>query len=696
MKNHIVTATLERLPEEVTTEEIHQTIINVCLEKEEVEYSRVAAELEMASIYKNMEQELKLYKPTHATFVDILEIMDLKGLWKPADDSDTDWIVECYENEDLVNEWFVYLESVPLEYWTVKQWSDKYSIKINGKAVETPAAGCLALAISYHGVTDLAFSLAKDLIESRANLPTPALNGCRNGDFNSISCCVIEGGDSVASIDTAEHIASRMTAKKAGIGITLDTRSKGDPVKGGAVKHLGKQPLFKAIEASVKKYTQLSRGGSATVTFKCIDPEITSMLLWKTQKIDLSQRIDKVDYSLAYNFSFVKAVIDDDDWYLLSKYYAPEVHDNFHTRDFDQYVRNAIRRGVPYKKVKAREVLKLFIEARGETGRLYCINVSTANYHTPFMDTIKQSNLCMEICLPTKPYLGPEDLYNSTKSVGETAFCALAAANVSKLLDEPKEEVAQFYKRILRTVDRMIDNAPMLSPSMRESLLRRRSIGIGITGLASALYMSGLDYDGSEESLEFVADIAEQHMFYLYKASIEMAEEDGIIVEGVDFNWLPIDTKFTSRQPKLDWESLRGKPRKHSVLVAHMPTESSAVFSNATNGVYPTRNRVVYKKARQGKVQFISEYFVNKLPAWDVDMVPYYREIQAYTDQAISADYYMDLTKMPNKKVPETMYYKWFVEQALSGIKTCYYLNFLDTKGTQEKEETCESGGCKL
>ena len=178
MEYTILTETLSRLPERVTTEEIHQTMIKVCLDKEEMEYSRVASKLELASIYKNQEKLLGLYKPQTASFHEVLDIMETKGLWKG------EWLQDEKLYQDTVNEWLIELEAFDLEFWTVKQWSDKYSLRVDGEAVETPAIGCLAIAIAYHGVTDLAFNVAKDLIVAKLNLPTPALNGCRNGNFN--------------------------------------------------------------------------------------------------------------------------------------------------------------------------------------------------------------------------------------------------------------------------------------------------------------------------------------------------------------------------------------------------------------------------------------------------------------------------------------------------------------------------------
>lgn len=690
MEYEILSKTLARLPEVISTEEIHQTMISVCLDKEDITYSRVAAKLELASVYKNQERLLGVIKAQNSTFTDFLSIMEDRGFWKGEWLLDEDLIIQ----EEIVDNWLIELEDYSLEYCTIKQWTDKYSIKIQDYAVETPAQGCLAVAIAYHGVTDLAFDVAKDLLSYKLNLPTPALNGVRNGDYNSISCCLIESNDTVESLDVAELVASSMTAKKAGIGITLNTRSTGDAVKGGAVKHLGKQPLYKSIESSVKKYTQLTRGGSATMTFKCIDPDVMQLLLLKTQRIDLARRVDKIDYNLAYNDDFAKAVLNDDYWYLFSLSAAPEVHAALHKRNYMDVVKKAIADGVPYTKVRAMEIIESFCKARTETSRVYCINLTRANSHTPFIDPISQSNLCLEICLPTKGFIDLND-YTAPESKGEVAFCALAALNVANIEFEQYPAVAE---RALRTVDKMIERAPMLAPSMRASLLKRKSVGIGFTGLASLIYKNGLDYDGSEESLELVEETAELHYYCLLQASQKIAKETGKSVEGINTYWLPIDTKKGTKESVLDWEAVRNKPRAHSVLVAHMPTESSSVFSNATNGVYPSRNRVIYKGARRGKIQFISEFFTeDKLTAWDVDIIPYYKALQDYADQAISADYWLDFTKYPNKKVPMEDLVEWFLRQWSAGVKTAYYQNNLDTRGEEvEQEETCDSGACKL
>lgn len=690
--SEIAMSTYKRLPETAKTSDIHQVMINVCLSKEDINYSRIAARLEQATIRKNMER--LLHVTDRSSFKEIYDAMVAHNIW-------------CKDTMPAYNpvweSWYEEMFAIRLEYWQIVQWGDKYSIRKDGVAIETPHIGCLAIALGLHGDNADAYDLAIELIAGRVNLPTPALNGIRNGDFDTISCCIITGGDSVDSIGVATHIAYKMTAKKAGIGVEFDTRSKGTPVKGGAVDHLGKHSIYATLDKAVKMFTQVSRGGSATVTFKCIDPECESIVMWKTQRVDIETRLDKMDYSFAYNDAFLKAVITNDDWFLFDLIEAPAVHTAFYTAnaaEYDTLVQETIAAGKKYKRIKARDLLKSVLVARNETGRVYSINVTRVNQHTPFEDIVRLSNLCQEICLVTNSYVNMEDLY-SDSSVGETAFCTIGAINVAKV---PLKDYPRVAAVILKAVDKMIDRAPMMTKSMRKSLTERRSAGIGITGLAAALYDAGLDYDGSDESMAFVSKISEYHYYYLLKASQAMSAESGIAVKGIKRDWLPIDTRVDpTYELTLDWEALRGKPRKHSVLVAHMPTESSALFCDAPNSLYPIRSAVINKKSRRGIIQYIcKEWSQGNLLAWEVNNITlsrYYARVQDFTDQAISADYYFDPSQYEDEKKPLSELFREWVAQAKAGNKTQYYINTRDYNGgsVQEMlsseliEQACES-----
>lgn len=296
-----------------------------------------------------------------------------------------------------------------------------------------------------------------------------------------------------------------------------------------------------------------------------------------------------------------------------------------------------------------------------------------------------------------------EALYLDKETDAETAFCSLGAIVPVNIKDDVEYERVAYT--LVKTINKLIVKCPKMTKNHERTMLARMSLGVGITGLAEYLYKEGYDYDGSDESLEFVSDLAEKHCFYLYKASQKLSEETGVEVYDIDLNWLPVDTKIGKFTPKMDWESLRGKPRVNSVLVAHMPTESSALASGVTNGLYPPRKRVINKKSRKGVVQFICKDFVigKNLLAWDIDNVTlsrYYSAVQDWTDQGISADTYVDLRKYEDGKKPLSLLLKEWVAHFRLGNKSMYYVNTYDNDEASvfdlvpESEEDCES--CKL
>jgi ribonucleoside-diphosphate reductase alpha chain len=693
--------TLSQLYDGVSTQAIIDSMVKYCVLKEDIRYSRAAARLEEMIILKNAE---RIGVDCVTSLEDTIEQLIDLGIW----DGD---VLPPYNTK--WESWLLEFNEIQPEYWTIKQWSDKYGCKHDHKCIETVQVGAIGIGLAHFGDTEYAYKAAKAIVLGKLNLATPALNGGRNGDFDSVSCSVITGGDTTESIGVAEHIAYRMTAKKAGIGIELDTRSKGAPVKGGRVQHLGKHPLYKCIDTAVKAMTQVTRGGSATVTFKCIDPEITQLLQWKTQKVDIETRIDKLDYSFAYTDAMMESLIQKKDWKLYDLYAAPKAHAAFYEdntlAEWEEITADLPSTG----SITAIDLVKLMLTGRGSTGRIYPFSISRANKHTPFKEPIRLSNLCQEIMLPTRPYTGMLDLYvgnDNGESDGEVAFCSLAAINYGKVT---LEEIPELTEIALRIVDSMIEKAPGMTDPMKRQMLKRRSVGIGITGLANYLYANGLDYDNSPESFAAVNELAEAHMWHLYCASIRMLSERKYTAAADVTDWIPTDTavNFSKYKNKLDWELIRGLPRLHSVLVAHMPTESSAVFSGACNGLYPPRDRVIYKKARTGLVQFILDKD-DFIPAWDVDnivMAKYYSCVQDWTDQGISADYYQVPDRFPDGKVPMSKLLREFIAQWKLGAKTMYYTNTRDVDDNNAKtaqeailaaqnevEEGCEGGSCKL
>ena len=666
------------LPQTIKSEDIHRLMTQVCVDMGGIENSRVAARLELAKFRKNMERFIGV--KSNQPFQEIYEAYISKGIWKKD-------ILPTQFNKDW-NEW--YLEGIlqQKEYWSLVQWGDKYSIKVNGHPVETPHVALLASALAIHGDTQDAKDMYLELISGNLMTPTPALNGMRNGDFDTTSCSLFSSDDTKESIMVANYLTQAMTAKKAGIGNFYNVRSKGDPVRGGAIDHIGKLPIFREVEAGSKILLQLSRGGSVTTTVKCLDPEIVELLFTKSQRTTIDKRIDKIDYSFAVNDAFIDAVKKNNDWYLFSIVDAPEVHKVFSSdkETYNKAVEEALENGAKHSVLKARDLLTDHLIVRQETGRYYAINLSRVNQHTPFDDEIEQANLCLEVVQPTVPYVDMQDLLigdENGDSKGEISFCSLGGVNYSKLVGASDEKIASIIKTGLKTIKQMMNKTPVLHETMSRKMQERSNAGLGMSGVADWLYQQGLDYDGSEESLNAVAFLAERHAYFSYKASIELVEEGYAepVAKGIKKDWLPIDDAMfiSGYELQYDWEPLRGKPRAFSSHNCVQPFESSSVFFDGTNSIYPARNSVISKTSRAGTVVQYFKYFTDEFKsAWDIEsriLSMYYSVIQDFTDLAISADQYFNPELFPEGKKPLSLAMKEWIYHFELGNKTLYYLN---------------------
>ena len=384
--SYIALQTFKKLPVVCKSEDIHQTMIDVCYAGKSIELSRVAARLEVAQLRKNMERKLGLF-PSADSWQKIYNTLIDSGVWC------RETMPEYSQGQESL---YQEIKTIKLEAWQVAQWIDKYLMRKDGVVVETPQIAAMGIGLGLLGDNEDGYNLTRNIVNSKVNLPTPLLNGVRDGSFDGVSCCVISADDTVESVDVAEHIAARMTAKKAGIGIEYTTRSLGAPVRNGMFTHLGKHSIYASLDTSVKKWQQITRGGSATVSFNILDPEVEQIALWKSQRIDIERRLDKLDYSFCFNDAYLDAVVNRKDWYLFDYSVAPKLWESFYTADVETYnsmVEEELEKGTPHKKVNALEILKHLLIIRNETGRLYCFNVSRANTHTPFIDVIKLSNL---------------------------------------------------------------------------------------------------------------------------------------------------------------------------------------------------------------------------------------------------------------------------------------------------------------
>lgn len=704
--SHVAMDAYKRLYDGCTTREVNQAIINACIDRKDQEHSDLAGRVMVGQIYKEafggFSKIPSLYNFYH-------RMVDL-GYWEDMK-YDVAELVILENNID-------HSKDLTYGYAVLKQFRDKYGIKdaINDVLFESPQMMFMGMAMAImkrqprERRLDDIIKLYTYLSDLKINAPTPYLNGLRTGRTGYASCCIIKADDTAASIGVAREVAYTMTVNQAGIGYYLSSRSISDGVRNNTIKHLGKLPYFRGIDAGVKENRQQSRGGSATVSFLAIDPQIDELIRLRNPMTVTSKRINTMDYSVGVNQSFMNRVAKNLDWMLVSFKDAPQLHEGMFTmtmKEFDAEVaRVAADDKIPKQWIKARDLANEIITQRAETGRQYMYWTDEMNRHTPFKEKIYSSNLCQEIALPTKGFSDMRNLFKSDVDDGEVALCFLSSLVAGRVTPEEYEDVAYYTVLMIDNVMEIMDYP---YESMATSAKARRSIGVGLTNVAHYIASHKVAY-GSPESKQLMHDLAELHSYSLHKASLRLAKERGVAPwmgktkypEG----WLPIDTYnrnvdsvVADPSMKQDWETLRQEiielgGIRNSVLEAYMPNESSSLATNTTNGLYPVRDHVIFKKSPQGTVLFIvpeydelKDYYTS---AWNVDtndLIDIYAVIQKFTGQAISADLYIDYTQLPDGKISLKAQLGYMLRATKMGMKTWYYLNSKVGAGDSLTEE---------
>ena len=542
----------------------------------------------------------------------------------------------------------------------------------------------------------------------KINIPTPVMAGVRTPIRQFASCVLVDSDDTLDSIFASDMSIGRYTAQRAGIGINSGRiRGINSKIRGGEVAHTGVIPFLKKFEATVRCCTQNGvRGGSATVHFPFWHQEIEDILVLKNNKGTEDNRVRKLDYSIQLNKTMYERLLTQGDITLFSPKDVPglyEAYFNDQEKFKELYEKYEKDNKVKKKVMSAMQLFSALIKERAETGRIYIMNVDHCNTHSSFKDPVYMSNLCQEITLPTKPLQHIDD------PDGEIALCILSAINVGTLKElDDLEELAELA---VRALDEIIDyqNYPIKAAEI--STKARRSLGIGYIGLAHYLAKHGCKYS-DKKALTKVHELTEAFQFYLLKASNKLAQEKGKCdyfdrtkySDGI----LPIDTykkeldEVCSITLKYDWDYLREAigqhGLRHSTLSAQMPSESSSVVSNATNGIEPPRGFLSVKKSKKGPLkQIVPQYTTLKnhyTLLWDMPSNDGYINIvsvmQKFFDQAISGNWSYNPTHFDNNEVPMSIMMKDLLNTYKYGWKTSYYQNTYDYKTDGEVDEPAE------
>jgi ribonucleoside-diphosphate reductase alpha chain len=689
----------------ITTNEIQEILIRSAsdlIDLEHPNYQFVAARLLLFSIRKSIFGKMRdlpnLSKHVFAGVDNGIYDRDLITKYTMSDYADLDRYMD--HDRDFL-----------FTYAGLRQVVDKYLVqdRSSGKVYETPQFMYMLIAMTVFAdyPKEKRLSYVKRYYDAiskhKLNIPTPIMAGVRTPLRQFASCVLVDVDDTLDSIFSSDMAIGRYVAQRAGIGINAGRiRGINSKIRGGEVQHTGVVPFLKKFEATVRCCTQNGiRGGSATVHFPIWHQEIEDIIVLKNNKGTEDNRVRKLDYSIQISKIFYERFIQDGDITLFSPHDVPGLYDSFGTDQFDDlYVSYEKDSSIPKKTVKAQQLVLDLLKERAETGRVYIMNIDHSNTHSSFLDKVNMSNLCQEITLPTDPI-------NHIDGDGEIALCILSAVNVGKVKSD--EELEELCDLSVRALDEIIDYQEYPVKAAEVSTKARRSLGVGYIGLAHYLAKLGFKYD-SQEAWDAVHGLSESFQYYLLKASNQLAKEKGACdyfnrtkySQGI----LPIDTykkdvdEITAVGYQHDWEALRrdimDKGLRHSTLSAQMPSESSSVVSNATNGIEPPRGYLSVKKSKKGPLkQIVPQYSTlknNYTLLWDMPnnngYINVVAVIQKFFDQAISGNWSYNPENYPDNEVPVSVMATDLLTTYKYGWKTSYYQNTYDHKTDEIKEET--------
>ena len=689
----------------ISTAEIQEILIKSAsdlIDLDHPNYQYVAARLLLFSVKKS------LYGRIHETPTikdHVIKCVD-KGIYDEE-------ILSLYDDEefgklqDIIDHERDYL----FTYAGLRQIVDKYLVQDRsiGALYETPQFMYLLISATIFSKypKEVRLDYVKRYYDAisrhKINIPTPIMAGVRTPLRQYASCVLVDIDDTLDSIFTSDMAIGKYVAQRAGIGINAGRiRGINAKIRGGEVQHTGVVPFLKKFESTVRCCTQNGiRGGSATVHFPIWHQEIRDIIVLKNNKGTEDNRVRKLDYSIQISKLFYERFCENKEITLFSPHDVPGLYDSFGTELFDElYTRYESDESIDKTTIGAQELILELLKERAETGRLYIMNIDHCNSHSSFLDKVEMSNLCQEITLPTKPLQHIDDEH------GEIALCILSAINVGKITNI--DQIEELCDLSVRSLDELIDFQGYPVKAAEIATKARRSLGIGYIGLAHYLAKNGVSY-GDKKAWELTHDLTEAFQYYLIKSTVNLAKEKGACKYSDRTKYangiLPIDTykkdvdELVSNDLKYDWESLRALVLEHGVrnstLSAQMPSESSSVVSNATNGIEPPRGYLSIKKSKKGPLkQIVPQYASlknNYTLLWEMQDNTGYINIvavmQKFFDQAISGNWSYNPENYDNNEVPVSVMAQDFLSTYKYGWKTSYYQNTYDIK-TDEIEES--------
>lgn len=705
----------------IKTSDIHETLVKSSadlISAESPDYQYFAARLEIFALRKEAYGRF-----TPPSLMNHLRTMTDTGFYDSH-------IIKDYSLEEIgiLDDAIKHERDLDFAYAAVQQFKGKYLVqdRTSKKVSESPQMLYMVLAMALHAdkPTDrlgTVIALYTALSTFKISFPTPVMAGVRTPTRQFSSCVLIEAGDSLDSIAEASTSIIKYISQRAGIGLNVGAiRAEGSPIRNGEAVHTGLIPFLKLFQAAVKSCSQGSiRGGAATVFYPGWHLEFESLIVLKNNKGIEENRVRNMDYTVQLNKLMYERLLTNSNITLFSPSDVPGLLDAFYADQelFEElYTAAEADPTIRKKTLKAYDFFTQIMNERAATGRIYIQHIDHCNTHSPFdpkLAPVKQSNLCLEVALPTEPVM--------PNGTGEVALCTLSAFNLGTITPAEIPRLAMIQ---VEALDALLDYQDYPLVQAYTSTMKYRPLGIGVINYANWIAKNGYKYsDGSANAPTH--ELFELIQYSLLKASNDIARYKGSCTGFADTTYsqglLPIDTykkevdEVHTAELKQDWEKLRADIAQYGLrnatLSALMPSETSSQISNSTSGIEPPRALLSIKVSKDGVLrQLVPDLDrVTYELYWDIikacgnkGYIELCAIMQKFVDQSISANTAYDPNNYEDKRVPMQLMLQDIMTAYRLGLKTLYYANTRDddvsgiSSFLEEASEDCDGGGCKI
>ena len=503
-------------------------------------------------------------------------------------------------------------------YFGLKTLEKSYLQRVDGKLVETPQYMFMRVSIGIHGKDIEGVLETYDKMSQGFFIhATPTLFNAGTPRPQMSSCFLIANkGDSIDGIYGTLTECAQISKWAGGIGMHAhDIRANKSRIRGTNGQSDGIIPMLRVFNATARYVNQAGRRkGSIAVYIEPWHADIMDFLELRLNQGDEEARCRDLFSGLWIPDLFMKRVEEGGNWSLFCPDKAKGLSDVY-GEEFEALYTKYEEEGLANSTVPAAEVWKAILKSQTETGTPYMLYKDACNQKSnqKNLGTIKSSNLCTEIIEYTDK--------------DETSVCNLASIALPKYVNrEAKtfdfDKLHEVTKIVTKNLNRVIDRNFYPVETAKKSNMRHRPIGLGVQGLADVFILCGLAFD-CEESRQLNAQIFETMYHASLEASSELAEVDGSYetFEGSPASQGILQPSMWDGEAKYplryDWtemaERIKNKGLKNSLLMAPMPTASTAQILGNNECFEPYTTNIYLRRTLAGEFVVVNKHLVDDL-----------------------------------------------------------------------------------